>query len=165
MTEYNSELTVDKRREWVAAKYAAGFTPQSIWREYKAIYKLSKPSYDNDIRLARQELAVSVRDQFDDILNDQLIFLQSIMDKASTGDTATALRAQKQITDLLKLVNVKAVKSITFNQQVNTTQLPVMTVEEMRELLHPTKHKTSTGNQIRIEPIKIQSGESDRVGE
>src|SRR5215218_2879496 len=96
-----SMVVVQQRREWVAEQYLSGVLPQAILRQYKSKYNLTKHSFDKDITYVRQNMAISVRESFDEILNDQMAFLLGVIDKATQqGDIDMALKAQKQATDL-----------------------------------------------------------------
>lgn len=145
MHDSNSQLAVADRRKWVASQYMSGRAPLAIWMEYGKLYGLSKKSLENDITIARAELGFSVREQYDEILNNQLLLLYSIQDRAmQEADNGLAMRCSKQINDLLKLVNPdRKEKRATYNQ-TNNINLPPLSVSQIKELLGKTTEVKNT---------------------
>lgn len=134
-----SDYGVQLRREWVADLYLKGFTTVGIWNRYRKEYGLSRHSLEKDITVVRNELALS-EDSFEQMIKDQLLVLKTVSDNAMiTGDTNTVLKSQKQITEVLKMVNpnrgVGKSVNVNFNTQNNNVQLPSMSIDEIKDLL------------------------------
>jgi hypothetical protein len=137
----NSDYAVVVRREELAKKYLSGIAPQILFREYHIATGLSKASFDKDIQYVREQITVSVRDNFDNILNDTYTTLNAIISEClSHEDYNNALKGQKQIIDLLKLVQGHGNKHQVNIQNVqNNVNLPAMSVKEIRKLLGRTE--------------------------
>lgn len=139
----NNNYAVQLRREDLAKGYLAGVPTHILWMDYEKKYKMSRASFEKDITLIRDGLEISIRDNFDQILNTELLFLYSTRDKAlQDDDKPLALRVQKQITDLIKIVapkqsnDVRHGVNIQVNNHTNNMNLPDLSIDQIRELLN-----------------------------
>lgn len=134
-----SDYSVAKRREWIGEQYLKGVPPLIIWSEYSTKYDLTKHSFDKDITYIRERFEVDLHADLSTIMNNEYTFLVNLRkDALKNEDTGTALRVQKQITDLIRLVAPSKATNqtnIQINNNSSNLNLPDLSVDEIRQLL------------------------------
>jgi hypothetical protein len=133
---YHSNHAIQHRRAWVADQYYSFVPPSQIFKVYKELFHLSKPSFDKDVQAIREaNNEASVLENRDAIMNEHLVLLKSIIATAMEDkDTHTALQAGKQVLDLMKLGQPHGNLKGT-NIQINNNSFSTMSPAELLKYL------------------------------
>lgn len=132
-----NNYSVAERRKWVAEKYFNHTPPALLFKEYTQKYQLTRHSFDRDITVIRQEVPYSVRENYEQIVNNTLADIDTIIaNSLEDEDRKTALQAIKNKLDLLKMVNPDKAKVNSVSvSQTNNINLSQMSLEDLRQLL------------------------------
>lgn len=141
VTDYSSL----ERKKWVTSQILVGRYAYDIRQEYMKTYQLSEHSYEKDVTWAYTQIKAYGDRSAERVIEDHSNYLLDVYRHCrESGDNSNAIKALKERRELLGIGGTKT-KSISLNQTINnTTQLPAMSVEEIRKLLG----KSSTGNEI-----------------
>jgi hypothetical protein len=157
----STDIAVQIRREWVASQYLKGLPKPTIWQEYQKEYGLSYHSFEKDITHARNGVTVDVFERYQEVVNEEFQWLFDQRGEAMKEDNRSeALRIQKLVIDMLKAIAPKNPAAGSVNIQVNnngnTVQLPDLSIDQIRNLLHGTGSNTDNTNQNNILDITPQ---------